>query len=129
MIKKLTLFIYVKDQEKALDFYNRVLGLEKRADLSPPGNPRWVTVTPGGRDMEMSLYPPQPPERAFTWTLETDDCYKDFEELNSRGVKFEEKEPVKSPWGISAVFSDPDGNRFSLYQPNPEYHDRLEKRS
>ena len=122
MIKKLTLFVYVEDQDKALDFYGKVLGFEKLADY--PGNPRWLTVAPKVQNFEMTLYPPQPEARAVTWTLETDDCRKDFDELKSRGVRFEEAEPKQSPWGISTTFSDPDGNKFSLYQPNPKYHEQ-----
>jgi catechol 2,3-dioxygenase-like lactoylglutathione lyase family enzyme len=54
MIEKLmTVGIVVKDQAKALDFYMRALGFEKRADFTPPGNPRWVTVAPKGQDIEM----------------------------------------------------------------------------
>ena len=127
MIKKLTLFVYVKDQDKALDFYGKGLGFEKLADYTPPGNPRWLTVAPKVQNIEMTLYPPQPEARTVTWTLETDDCRKDFGELKSRGIRFEEAEPKESPWGIAATFSDPDGNKFSLYQPNPQYHEQTKK--
>jgi predicted enzyme related to lactoylglutathione lyase len=122
MIKKLTLFVYVKDQDKALDFYGNALGFEKLADYTPPGNPRWLTVAPKVQNIEMTLYPPQPEARAVTWTLETDDCRKDFDELRSRGIRFDEAEPKESPWGIAATFRDPDGNKFSLYQQNPQFH-------
>ena len=121
MIKKLTLFVTVKDQDKALEFYGKALGFGKLADYSPPGNPRWLTVAPKVQNIEIALYPPQPEERAVTWTLETDDCRKDFDDLKSRGIQFKEAEPKESPWGTAATFSDPDGNKFSLYQPNPVY--------
>jgi hypothetical protein len=43
----------------------------------------------------------------------------DFEELKSRGVKFNETQPAELPWCLLATFffSDPDGNNFSLLQP------------
>jgi predicted enzyme related to lactoylglutathione lyase len=121
MIKKLTLFVTVKDQDKSLEFYGNALGFEKLADYSPPGNPRWLTVSPKVQDIELALYPLQPDARAVTWTLVTDDIRKDFDELKSRGIQFEEAEPKESPWGKSATFSDPDGNKFSLYQQSPVY--------
>ncbi len=132
MINKLSIVvIVVKDQAKAMDFYTKILGLEKRTDLMPPGNPRWVTVAPKGQDIEMSLFQagslsdPKAPQNRWqpgsgpSWTLQTDDCRKDSEELKSRGVKFV-SEPAEYPWGVGATFSDPDGNIFSLYQPNPQ---------
>jgi predicted enzyme related to lactoylglutathione lyase len=130
MIQKLmTVIVVVKDQTKALDYYTRVLGFEKRTDFTPPGNSRWVTVAPKGQDIEMSLYqvgssndPKSPqsqwkPGNSPSWTLQTNDCRKDFEYLKSRGVKFNEEQPVEYPWGIVATFSDPDGNNFSILQP------------
>ena len=47
------------------------------------------------------------------YTIETGDCRKAFEELESRGVKFE-TEVLEYPWGYIAVFHDPDGNRLQL---------------
>jgi predicted enzyme related to lactoylglutathione lyase len=130
MIEKLaTVVIVVKDQTRALDFYTNVLGFEKRTDITPPGSQRWVTVAPKGQDIEMSLFQvgsysdPKTPQNKWrpgsspTWTLKTSDCHKDFEELKSRGVKFNEREPGQYPWGLVATFTDPDGNNFSLLQP------------
>ncbi|HZW58180.1 MAG TPA: VOC family protein [Nitrososphaerales archaeon] len=131
MIQKLAIVtIVVKDQAKALEFYTKEPGFEKRTDFTPQGNQRWVTVGPKGQDVEMSLFqvgsisdPKAPqnewePGRTPTWTFRTDDCRKDFEELKSRGVKFNETQPVEYPWGLVATFSDPDGNNFSpLQQP------------
>ena len=129
MIEKLSVItIVVKDQSKALDFYTNVLGFEKRTDFTPQGNQRWVTVAPKGQEVEMSLFqagsvpdPNAPQNRwrpgvAPTWTFKTNDLRKDFQELRSKGVKFNEKEPGEYPWGLVATFTDPDGNNFSLLQ-------------
>ena len=48
-----------------------------------------------------------------TCTIETTDCRNAFEELKSRGVKFETG-VLEYPWGYIAVFADPDGNRLQL---------------
>ena len=129
MIEKLTtVVVVVKDQAKALDFYTRVLGFEKRTDVTPPGRARWVTVAPKGQDIEIALYQqgtPDPtgwgqrwePGKAATWTFKTSDCKKDFSEFKSKGVKFDQLAPGEYPWGINATFTDPDGNRFGLSQP------------
>ena len=129
MIEKLlNVVVVVRDQDKALDFYTRALGLEKRADFTPPGGSRWVTVAPKGQDIEISLFqtgsvsdPKNPvsqlqPGKSPQWAFRTSDCRKDFEEMKSRGVKFNEEQPAQYPWGILATFRDPDGNPYSLLQ-------------
>jgi predicted enzyme related to lactoylglutathione lyase len=129
MIQKiLNVVLVVSDQDKAVDFYTHALGLEKRTDFTPPGGPRWVTVAPKGQDIEISLFKagsgrdPKSPESQLQpgkgpqWALGTNDCRKDFEEMKSRGVKFNEEQPAEYPWGILATFRDPDGNPFSLLQ-------------
>jgi hypothetical protein len=47
--KASTVGIYVSDQDRALDFYVNVLGLEKRIDepMSPDAR-RWIEVAPAG---------------------------------------------------------------------------------
>ena len=126
--KLLNVVVVVRDQEKAVDFYTRALGLEKRADFTPPGGIRWVTVGPKGQDIEISLFQagsvsdPKAPENQLQpgknaqWAFRTTDCRKDFEEMKSRGVKFNEEQPAEYPWGILATFKDPDGNPYSLLQ-------------
>ena len=119
MIEKLlNVVVVVRDQDKALDFYTRALGLEKRADFTPPGGSRWVTVAPKGQDIEISLFqtgsvsnPKNPasqlqPGKSPQWAFRTSDCRKDFEEMKSRGVKFNEEQPAQYPWGILATFRE-----------------------
>lgn len=132
MIKKLgNVVLVVNDQAKALDFYTRVIGFEKRAELSaprtPPETPHWITVAPKGQDIEISLFQvgssPDPatsqlkPGTGPQWNLATDDCRGDFKRLKVQGVAFDQPEPVEQPWGIQATLRDPDGNTFSLLQP------------
>lgn len=128
MIDKLmNVVLVVNDQSKALDYYTKVLGFEKRTDLSPPGGSRWVTVAPKGQDIEISLfeagsssYPglsQLQPGKGPQWTFQSTDCKKDFAELQARGVKFDQAKPDEMAWGIQATFADPDGNRFALLQP------------
>ena len=127
-IEKLILVtIVVKNQNEALDFYTKTLGFEKRADYSPPGNPRWLTVAPKGQDIEIALWeagsksggvPPShnQPGIGTQWNFKTADCRKTYADLRARGVVFKSG-PVKYPYAIGAEFTDPDGNHFSIVQP------------
>jgi catechol 2,3-dioxygenase-like lactoylglutathione lyase family enzyme len=127
--------LWVHDQEEALDFYTKKLGMEVRADVTLPemGDFRWLTVGPAGQpDFSIVLMaipgpPVMDPETAeqvktlmakgFAGTvfLTTDDVYADYEQLRSRGVEFSEA-PEQRPYGIDSGFRDPSGNSFRLTQ-------------
>jgi catechol 2,3-dioxygenase-like lactoylglutathione lyase family enzyme len=55
-----TVSIFVADQERAKNFYSRVLGFELRADnpLFPGSEARWIAVAPVGAQTEIILYLP-----------------------------------------------------------------------
>lgn len=114
---------FVSDQDKALDFYTRLIGLEKRIDNpTPDGGPRFLTVGVKDDDLQLVLWPGRHGEGErvqgripAACTIETPDCRKAFEELTSRGVTFE-TDVIEYPWGWVAVFVDPDGNRLQLRQ-------------
>lgn len=114
--------LLVNDQDKALDFYTNVVGLEKRVDAPTTDGPRFLTVAVKGQDFQLVLWPGTPGQAQpvqgripAAYTLETGDCRKAFEALKSRGVKFETG-VLEYPWGSIAVFQDPDGNRLQLRQ-------------
>jgi catechol 2,3-dioxygenase-like lactoylglutathione lyase family enzyme len=115
--------VFVKDQDKALDFYTNVLGFVKgvEAPNPTPGAPRFLTVALDGQDFQLVLWPGTPgkalpsPQGHIpgTYTMETSDCRQTYDELKSRGVKFE-TDVLEFPWGSVAVFQDPDGNRLQI---------------
>jgi predicted enzyme related to lactoylglutathione lyase len=114
--------VFVKDQDKALDFYTHVLGFEKRADVPKPNAPRFVAVGLKGQDLLLVLWPGTPGRglpfegrSTAAYTFETGDCRRAVDTLKSRGVKFD-TEVLEYPWGYVAVFQDPDGNRLQLRQ-------------
>jgi catechol 2,3-dioxygenase-like lactoylglutathione lyase family enzyme len=122
----LTKIIYitqlVADQDKALDFYTNVLGLEKHVDSPTPDGPRFLTVGVRGQDFQLVLWPgtrghAQPAQGRVpaTCTIETPDIRAAFEALKARGLRFE-TDVVEYPWGSVALFEDPDGNRLQLRQ-------------
>lgn len=122
--------IYVLDQDEALDFYVNKLGLEVRTDMDL-GFMRWLTVgVPGDADREILLEKPGPPaisEEAaeqvrdlltkgamgLALILRTDDCYRTYEELKSRGVEFTQ-EPTEQPYGVDCEVRDPFGNHIRI---------------
>jgi len=117
--------VFVKDQDKAFDFYTNVLGFVKGIEAPNPtaGAPRFLSVALQGQDFQLVLWPGTPgiaqrsPQGHIpgTYTIETTDCRQTVEELTSRGVKFE-TDVLEFPWGFVAVFQDPDGNRLQVRQ-------------
>jgi predicted enzyme related to lactoylglutathione lyase len=112
--------VLVSDQDAALDFYTNVVGLEQRVDNPTPDGPRFLTVGVDGDDFQLVLWPGTPGQAQpvqgrvpASITIETDDCRKTFEELKSRGVRFE-TDVLEFPWGYVALFEDPDGNRVQI---------------
>jgi uncharacterized glyoxalase superfamily protein PhnB len=135
MIRIATAQLWVHDQEEALDFYTRKLGMEVKADitLSELGDFRWLAVGPAGQDdvaIVLMAIPGAPVmdaataeqvrtlmAKGFAGTifLGTDDCRGDYESLKARGVEFVE-EPEDRPYGIDSSFRDPSGNHIRLTQ-------------
>ena len=49
--------VLVSDQDRALDFYTNVLGLEKRVENPTPDGPRFLTVGVKGDEFQLVLWP------------------------------------------------------------------------
>ena len=124
MLKKLVyVALLVSDQDKALDFYTNVIGLEKRVDSPTPAGPRFLTVGVEGQDFDLILWPGTPARadlEAAVYTIEVESIRMAFETLKSRGVKFEPPEILEFPWGSVARFQDPDGNRLQVREGRGE---------
>ena len=128
--------LWVHDQDEALEFYTKKVGLETRSDVTVPElwNFRWLTVGPVGQDdVAVTLMaipgPPVMDEQtakevralmakgcAGTIFLVTDDCRAAYEEMRGRGVEFTEA-PEERPYGIDCGFRDPSGNSLRLTEP------------
>lgn len=125
--------LWVHDQDEALEFYTKKVGMEIRSDVTVPelGNFRWLTVgAPGQDDVAVTLMAvPGPPvmdeqtakevralmAKGFAGTifLVTDDCHAAYDEMRRRGVEFTEA-PEERPYGIDCGFRDPSGNSLRL---------------
>ena len=117
--------ILFKDQDEALAFYVEKLRFTKRQEASFEGM-RWVTVSPKNQpDVELTFVKADNEDKANAvgkqagdhvfLTLETDDCQRDFEEMQKKGVKFY-GEPQKQAYATEVVFEDLYGNLFDLIQ-------------
>ena len=112
--------VLVSDQDRALDFYTNVLGLEKRVENPTPDGPRFLTVGVKGDDFQLVLWPGTPGQAEpamgrppASITIESDDCRTTVEDLKSRGVEFA-SDVLEFPWGYVAQFQEPDGNRLQI---------------
>ncbi|HEU5227194.1 MAG TPA: VOC family protein [Ktedonobacteraceae bacterium] len=134
--------VLVIDQDEALRFYTEKLGLEKRSDISFGPGLRLLTVaSKGQKKPEIALAKPDVMlhgqehiqelmgqiGQGLPWVFDTDDCYKTYERLLARGIKFVSG-PTKQLYGVEAVFEDPYGNTFSLLEPSPEARSIVESR-
>ena len=120
--------LFVDDQEKALQFYTKVLGFVKSREI-PVGEYRWLTVrSPEGGETELSLEPnANPAARTYQQALmeqgipatafETGDLDGDVSRLRAQGVRFTMDPTDAGPVRI-AVFADTCGNLIQIYQPS-----------
>lgn len=135
MIRIGTAQLWVHDQDVALEFYTKKVGLEVRADVTVPemGNFRWLAVgAPNQPDVALALLavPGLPVmdqataeqvrelmAKGFAGAvhLATDDCVAAYEEMSARGVEFSEA-PEKRTYGVDAAFRDPSGNHLRIVQ-------------
>ncbi|NDK37973.1 VOC family protein [Pseudoxanthomonas gei] len=120
--------LLVDDYDRAIAHYTGDLGFELLEDSDRGGGKRWVRVAPRGSTETGLLL-----ARASNATqqarigdqhggrvglfLQTDDFWRDYRAMQSRGVVFEET-PREETYATVAVFRDLYGNRWDLLQVN-----------
>jgi catechol 2,3-dioxygenase-like lactoylglutathione lyase family enzyme len=117
--------VLVDDQDKALDFYTRVLGFRKKTEV-PLGEHRWLTVVspddPEGTQLvlEPDAHPAAKPFKAALVSdgipfasFTVDDVEREFERLRALGVDFTQ-EPAQMGPVTTAVFDDTCGNLIQI---------------
>jgi catechol 2,3-dioxygenase-like lactoylglutathione lyase family enzyme len=134
MFKALThTFLYVLDQDEALDFYVGKLGLEVNTDADL-GFMRWLTVNvPGRPESQIVLSTPEMGHDEETSAairdlvargggngviFSVDDCRATYEQLLAKGVEFTQ-EPTEHFYGVDCGLRDPFGNPMRFTQPAP----------
>ncbi len=115
-----TVAVPVTDQERALEFYVRKLGFEKRRDMAFGEGGRWVEVAPAGAATTIALVPPAEGAPAGVETgirLFSQDAEADHADLRARGVDVD-AEVMRFGGGVPPMFylRDPDGNRLIVVE-------------
>ena len=123
--------LVVRDYDEAIEFYTKKLDFTLVEDTyQPEQDKRWVVVAPpGSHGTSLLLARASTSEqkpfagnqtggRVFLF-LNTDDFWRDYESLISRGVTFV-REPRNEPYGTVAVFKDLYGNLWDLLELKTE---------
>ena len=121
--------LVVRDYDEAIAFYTQKLHFTLIEDTyQPQQDKRWVVVAPPGSSGTTLLLARattveqeaaignQSGGRVFLF-LNTDDFWRDYNEMVAVGIKFVRKPKVAS-YGIVAVFEDLYGNLWDLIQLN-----------
>lgn len=113
--------VFVRDQDRSLQFFVDQLGFSLVADNRFEGGGRWVAVAPPDGSAILALVVPDPGSeeydligRASQIVFITEDVNVVYEEWRKRGVHFHH--PPQTPiWGgMFTSFEDVDGNSYAL---------------
>jgi predicted enzyme related to lactoylglutathione lyase len=112
--------IPVRDQDKALEFYTKKLGMKVITDSPFDGKQRWIELGFQRADTKLVLFTAEGQEKMIGEFMNVTFCADDVEatatEMKAKGVEFVQ-EPQKADWGTAAIFKDVDGNQFVLSTP------------
>jgi catechol 2,3-dioxygenase-like lactoylglutathione lyase family enzyme len=124
--------LLVKDYDEAIDFYTKKLNFELVEDTyQTEQDKRWVVVSPPGsngvtlllarasKSEQEAFIGNQTGGRVFLF-LNTDDFWRDYNEMKSRGIKFV-RPPKQQDYGTVAVFEDLYGNLWDLLELNSDH--------
>ena len=127
MLKIYVTSVPVVDQDKALDFYTRVLGFIKKTEV-PLGEHKWLTVVSPSEQSGVELllepmafepaklYQQSLKEAGIPWTsFAVDDIEKEYQRLCDLGVQFSIP-PREAGTVMIAVLDDTCGNYIQLMQ-------------
>jgi catechol 2,3-dioxygenase-like lactoylglutathione lyase family enzyme len=124
--------LVVRDYDEAIAFYTEKLHFTLVEDTyQPEQDKRWVVVSPpNSRGTTLLLARASKPEqepfignqtggRVFLF-LNTDDFWRDYNEMLSEGIKFV-RTPNEESYGLVAVFEGLYGNLWDLLQINASH--------
>lgn len=116
---------FVDNYDSAIEYFTSVLNFTLTEDKVTGEDSRFVLVTPPNsaaslllaqakNDIELTLIGNQAADKVFL-ILNTDDFWRDFDDMQSKGVVFLET-PRKEVYGTVAIFKDKFGNKWDLIQ-------------
>lgn len=116
--RMLTVGVPVRDQDRALDFYSKVLGLGKRMDVPLGGGARWIELTPpaGGTTIALTLASAETPAGVETGIRL---CARDADAFRQHLLNHGATADDVLRWpGVPPMFKfrDQDGNGLEIVQ-------------
>lgn len=118
--------LLVNDYDECIAFYTQQLSFEILADITLEQGKRWVSLAPkntSGANIVLLLA--QSPEQkqqvgnqaggAVLLILQTDDFWRDYHAMQTKGVIFLES-PRVEPYGTVVIFADLYGNKWDLIE-------------
>ncbi len=110
MLRKIGyVIVYVRDMESSLEFWRDKVGLRERYTSE-----EWSELEVENTVLALHHSDnPTPRDTGIVFTVE--DIEKTVEELREKGV--EVTEPKDIGVGLEALFKDPEGNTYHLFQP------------
>jgi lactoylglutathione lyase len=120
--------LLVNDHDEALEFYTGRLGFEVAEDTRM-GDYRWLLVRlPDNKEFCINLDVAKTGEQKALvgrqaadlplFSIDTDDCMREYRALKERGVEFE-GEPEVRPYGTGVLMNDLYGNKIYINQDMP----------
>jgi lactoylglutathione lyase len=118
--------LLVRDYDEAIEFYTKILRFTLIEDSARGDGKRWVLVAPpNSQETCLLLAKASTPEqesrignqtggRVFLF-LHTGDFWRDYHDMQARGVKFRE-EPRRESYATVVVFEDLYGNKWDLLE-------------
>ena len=110
----------VTDQQRALEFYTKKLGMRVLTDQPFDDTQRWIELGFPRAGTGLVLFTARGQETMIggfmNISFTADDVEATAKELKAQGVEFVQ-EPQKADWGTAAIFKDADGNKFVMSTP------------
>lgn len=120
-LRLLCVNIFVKNQDRSLQFYVEKLGFRIVVDANYETGGRWIAVAPPDGNVVLALIAPERNSEEYKLigrcrhaVLVSEDVLAKYEDWRKKGVRFHHP-PQMTLWGgILTSFEDLDGNVFSL---------------
>jgi serine phosphatase RsbU (regulator of sigma subunit)/predicted enzyme related to lactoylglutathione lyase len=113
--------VFVRDQDRSLQFYLDQLGFDLAFDTRVASGDRWLTVSPPDGTASLTLVAPKPGSEEYELIgrptqiiFLTEDVGAKFEQWRKRGVRFHGSPQLQTSGALCCSFEDVDGNSFTL---------------
>jgi predicted enzyme related to lactoylglutathione lyase len=106
--------VFVSDMNRAVDFYEKKLGMSVKARSEE--FPVWVEMATEGATFALNSATPELVGRPTGITFMVGDLQGLYDRMQAGGVRFSAP-PERPPWGgLTATVLDPDGNEIGLLE-------------